>query len=327
MSLNYTKGNFFLFIALMFSFLYACKNDGPEIPPSRIYDLTIEGDSATAFLEMGEEIEITVNVQVPGERTVDFRVYRRVDSTEEELFDDTGNSESSNFRRVISYKVGNPQPQGNGVAAFTEMEGSDVWLRFEGRDQNNKPVEGRYHIVVRGGKVNDLGEITLYMLNSQNQNDTLNFVNTLTGETISPVDAIKNPVESSARIDFGYLYGPNEDEPTFTSIRNYPEIFLLEPLAPGNATIFRLTDLNIPKFLQLNLDDDRELIDAFLSGVRQPGAYDPPSSNITGFKVGDIIGFATDEQKEGGRKLGVLRVADYMPGADGKIVFEMKVQD
>lgn len=327
MNLKCTKGYITLILAILISLLVACKNEGPEIPPSRIYDMSIEGDSTTAFLEIGEEIDITVNVQVPGGRTVNFRVYRQVDSLEEELYDDSGITESSNFQRIISYKVGSPEPGGNGLATHTETEGSDVWLRFEGRDQNNTPVIGRYHIVVRGGKVKDLGEITLYMLNSQNQNDTLNFINTVTGETISPVEAIRNPVESSAVIDFGYLYGPDADEPTFTSIRNYPEIFLLEPLAPGNATIFRLTELNVPEYLQIDLDDDRELIDVFLAGTPQPGAYDPPSSNITGFKVGDIIGFATDEQKEGGRKLGLIRVADYVPGADGKIVFEMKVQD
>ncbi|MDX2249829.1 MAG: hypothetical protein SF052_23800 [Bacteroidia bacterium] len=318
----------FVALGVLLMFLIACKPDPDQPPPNRIYDLEIEGDSATVFPALGETVTAKINVSVPFGRTVELRIYRQVDSTLEQLYDDSPTPETSNFQYEIIYAVGNPIPKGNGHATHTETAGSDVWLRIEITDDNGLKAERRFHIAVRGGKINDLGEIVLYMLNDNNNGDTLNMLNTQTGMTISPAKALKDILNLGSQIDFGYLYTPIDEVASLASVSTYPTDFLLDPLMPGNITRFRKTTMSIQEFVQLNETDENELLDAYIMGtVIKNSSFKPPESIYKGLKAGDVIAFATDEAKAGGRKIGLIRVADILPGLDGKITLELKVQD
>lgn len=313
---------------LLGMFVWACKPDPVGPPPSRIYDLEIAGDSATVFPVLGENIMAEVNVQVPFEKSVRLRVYRQVDSTLEELYDDSPLPETSNFQYTLSYKTGSPTPSDNGAATHIETTGSDVWFRFVATDQNGLVAERKFHAAVRGGKIKDLGEIVLYMLNDNNNSDTLNMLNAHTGERISPVAALKDVLNIGSQIDFGYLYTPIDEVASLASVSTYPTNFLLDPLVPGNITRFRKTNMSILDFVRLDENGEDDLLDAYIAGeVPRISAFDPPESVYKGLKAGDVLAFATDEAKPGGRKIGLIRIADILPGLGGNITMEIKVQE
>ncbi|MEZ4775399.1 MAG: hypothetical protein R3D00_19600 [Bacteroidia bacterium] len=317
-----------LVTGLLVMFVWACKPEPVGPPPSRIFDLEIAGDSATVFPALGETVIAEVNVQVPFEKTVILKVYRQVDSTMEELYDDSPVAEASNFQYNLVYKTGTPTPAGNGLATHVETAGSAIWFRFVATDEKGLVAERKFHIAVRGGKIKDLGEIVLYMLNDNNNADTLNMLNATTGERISPKAALKDIANLGVQIDFGYLYTPIDEVAALASISTYPPNFLFDPLVPGNITRFRKTNLSILDFVRLTETDEDILLDAYIAGeIPKISAFKPPESIYKGLKAGDILAFATDEAKPGGRKIGLIRIADILPGLGGNITFEIKVQE
>jgi hypothetical protein len=151
------------------------------------------------------------------------------------------------------------------------------------------------------------------------------FFSTNTGLTYSMNEVLTSSSSISPDIDFGYFYGSGSGgtEATLSDPASYPFAYGQASWNTRNSTTFKRTSLTSSSFTEVVTYAD---IDA---AYEEADDADSDAGIESGLVEGEVLAFATDSDKEGGSKKGLILVTSITAGdgVDGKIELDILVQE
>ncbi len=275
-------------------FLASCTEDEEPVPePATIL---LNGDTFPFEGEPGDTAFTNVSVNAPAglvSLTVNKTVGTGDPSQEDQVFPNQGENQLFyEFEYVLK----------------SEEVGETVVFDFVVTDQQNA-VAATESIEITTVSPTARSYTTVLLYAPLGDKTANSFFSTNTGATYSP-DSVLNTAEPlSADIDFGYYYG-NTDEASLASPLGYSTLSntaLADQVAGWNtlnSIQFVITTLTESQFNELsNFADIDEVFDG---GTPEDGEI------ITGLQMGDVFAFATDPDKDGGSKRGVILVSNIV---------------
>ncbi len=137
---------------------------------------------------------------------------------------------------------------------------------------------------------------------------------------MNEVNNTSDPI--SADIDFGYFYG-STDGATLSDPDSYPFAYGQAAWGTRNSTTFRRTSLTSSAFAEVtNFAAIEAAYEAATAADTDPGIE-------SGLVQGEVLAFATDADKTGGSKKGLILINSIVAGdgEDGQINIEVIVQE
>ena len=150
------------------------------------------------------------------------------------------------------------------------------------------------------------------------------FFSTNTGATYSPDSITNTSTALSPDIDFGYYYGTS-NHASLASPEGFTSTVFSGQVAGWNTLndiTFKLTDITPSQYTEMSTFADID--DAYAAGS------DPTTPNIlTQLAADQVIAFATDPNKDGGSKKGLIMVSEISgtTGSNDYIKLEILVQE
>lgn len=307
------------------AFLYSCGGD-EETPapatPTIAVATTVNGTAATSPLNVvpGDEVVFNVSINAEG----GFNVYRVFVSK-----DGGAATKLAEYTRLdLSVDAG--------VAVVTDSRateieaedvGSTITFEFEVVDDKDQTSTTEIEVVVNSPEARSYSAVLLAApLGTETANKTSEtFFSTNTGLTYSMKTVNQSTEPLSANIDFGYFYGSGSAQTgaTLSDPASYPFAYGQSAWGTKNSTTFRRTELNASSFAEVTsfADIDAEFEDA------APADTDPGIES--GLVAGQVLAFATDADKAGGSKKGLILIKSITPGdgENGKIELDILVQE
>lgn len=279
--------------------LTSCGEDTDDLVDAPSFTLTgvDEGQETETDVNVGETVDFTVDVVVPGGFNT-FIVNRTVGTGEtEEVFRDARAS-------------GTPTSTYSYDFVYTPDEsvaGESVIFDFIVVDDEARETDYTYTVNVNDRQITAYNTVLLAAPTEDQANEV--WFSTSTGEKYS-TEAVNSTTEDiSSEIDFGYRYGPNAGA-TLASPAQYPTEGGqdLSAWTELNETELRSTNITAEQFLEAN--EAQVIVDAFESGT-------DGSQRVTGLEEGQVYAFMTDPDKEGGSNYGLVHIEEIDLGSDG----------
>ena len=192
-----------------------------------------------------------------------------------------------------------------------QNEGAYVY-KFIVTDNNDLTASESFTITVSGGPI----KTWTATLGSYQSNTGSSFAS-ITGEVFQMTEAKAN----STLIDFMYYYG-NTNNATIAAPDDNDAATVFTGTAPlstwttRNSTRFKTTSLTAANFDAIT--DDSDIV------TNATTAADTDENDLA---VVDVIAFATDSDKAGGSKMGLIKITTINTGATGSRVIAVKVQE
>ena len=275
-----------LFMLLPVLFFLACSED-EETPEPQMATILFNPDIDPFEGEPGDTAATTVSISAP-----DGLNALVVNKT----IGDAGTP--------VEYDRVNPANAGDIVLTYEfeyillEAEvGQTVYFDFEVDHEGAETAPKTITVTTKSPTARSYTATLLYAPLADNTSET--FFSSNTGLTYSNDDVLSSTEAISANIDFGYYYGAN-DMASLASPDSYPVLMAdISNWTVKNTSQFLSTTLTATDFAELVTFED---IDDVFDGGTEEGAV------ITQLAEGDVLAFATDADKAGGSKKGVILV-------------------
>lgn len=317
-----------LLLTTIFSlaFLFSCGDEDPEdevLPtgPSISVDTKVNGTAATSPIEAQPGDEITFDVSITSEGG--FNVYRIHTSVDE------GSPSTTELTRIdLDLDAGATAVTDSRAVEIEEAHvGSTLTFEFEVVDDANQTSTTTVVVEVTSPEARSYTAVLLAApIGAETAEKTSEtFFSTNTGLTYSMKEINESSDPLSANIDFGYFYGSGEGqtEATLSDPESYPFAYGQAAWGTRNSTTFRRTSLDASAFAEVT---DFSAIDAAFEAAE---AADTDAGIESNLEVGEVLAFATDADKEGGSKKGLILVKSIVEGdgETGQIELEILVQE
>ncbi len=316
--------NYFLKLLAIGSivFLYSCGEDDPvEVLAPSISITSSDFDDANSYTgEAGDMISATIDISADG----GFNTLR-ITKSGGEPFDEIVETKTSGedgpptFEATFEYTL--VEAEEGETVTFTIQVADDT-------DAGTTSTE-TLTVITEEPASPDARVYTTVLLSAPLglPSSAKTFFSTSAGTTYSPSDVTDSSDPISASIDFGYYEGSssgaNLASPlSFDTNSNAGISAQTDSWGSLNDITFRTTTLTSAEFLEVVTFAD---IDAAYEAGTAP--TDP--ANVSSLAVDDVIAFATDADKTGGSKKGLIQVIGITPGTgtSGQIELEVVVQE
>ena len=285
------------------TFLASCGDEEEPLPDAPIVELT-----AASEVEEGEDIELTVAITAAGgfdrfSISGDGTFIKEYSATE------------------IGVTAGTVEPISTVVTITTDAAaGTSIEFSIEVVDSNNLTAKDVVTVDIVSPAARTYTAILLAAPLGTKDSDT--FFSTNTGLVYSMNDINNTSDPLSANIDFGYFYGASTGA-TLSDPASYPFAYGQSAWGTLNSTTFRRTDLDASAFAEVtNFAAIEAAFEAATAADSDPGIE-------SGLVAGEVLAFATDADKDGGSKKGLILVNSIVAGdgETGQISIEVIIQE
>lgn len=277
-------------------FMISCNKDEETPPNQQSATLLFNPDPGTFTGIPGDSVKTQVSASAP-DGLISVTIYKTV-----------GNGSPSQFDELTPNAGENQLIFQFGYELQSSEIGEDVIFDFLVQDVNSDTAALKsFTVVTNSPPARSYTAVLLYVPLIDKSAES--FFSTNTGAVYSP-DSVNNSAETlSADIDFGYYYGVT-DSASLASPLGYSQLnnTTLSSQVSGwnirNDIVFRSTDMTESQFNELSGSATfADLDTAFAHGSDE-------GDIITHLDTGNVIAFATDENKEGGSKTGLIMVSE-----------------
>jgi|GEM_PF-537006 len=307
-------------------FMYSCNSNDTETPkpdaPTISVATKVNGTAVTAPLSVvvGDTILFDVSITAAGGFNV-YRVSSSVDGgTSSQLLEAS--------RTDLKVDAGTTSVTDSWTTAFdASFVGKTITLDFEAVDDNSQTGTATLDISVTSPAARSYSTVLLAapIGTTTDGKTSETFFSTNTGMKYSMKTILQSSDPLSADIDFGYFYGSgtNQTGATLSDPKSYPFAYGQSAWGTLNNTTFRRTSLDASAFTEVaTFADIDTAFDAADAADSDPGIE-------SGLVAGEVLAFATDSNKDGGSKKGLILVKSITgtDGADGQIDLDIIVQE
>ncbi len=206
------------------------------------------------------------------------------------------------------------------------MIGQTVSLDFQAVDEDNQIANDQYDIVVEERPISAKLFSVVLLAAPLDDETSQTFFTTDFGQTYSVKTVNDTSANISQFIDFGYYYLDGAQTANLAAPASYlSAIYDLSPTGENwailRATTFRtVTDFTVSNFNELTASSGSTLQSVYAGGTDTNDA-----GIITDLQVDQVFAFATDPNKTGGSKTGLIQVVSITPGDGVSGQIELKI--
>jgi hypothetical protein len=305
----------FLALGASFVFLYSCGEDPEPTPAAPTLSVSaVDGSGATVSsggsISATDSITFSFTASTPG----GFNTLRA-----------TGSASAEFTRTGLSIEAGEASPMLPSLVIYTAATdaGSSASIDFLLVDDESQTDTVTFEFDITDAPSPEARAYSATMLEVIT-GDLMNaaFFSSSTGMTYSPDDVVSTTDPVSATIDFGYYYGSTDGASLGSPSWFNESIFSAQVASWGT--------LNTINFVSTSLTES--MFNELSSWADIDGAYDGGTDEnqvISGLEEGQVFGFETDANKDGGSKKGLFLVKTItgMDGSDGSITIDVIVQE